>query len=277
MKPSVIGIGYTAPNQVELVEDTRRGQRCAIDHEGLYLPKIVARLDGQGAGSGDQVLRGTVHLPSGTLIAQGEEVVVHDGDELAWVDLPFADPVALPGEDVVVSVHAGGNSNSARLSFVSSGPPASDRYFVNDAYADGASASAGAPYAGVHSIYAPIVSYWDPPEGEESAWYARLPWREAQRVLGSTGPTGRAHVVGCGWHGVAQDEEEGAFAIVQTGSEIADLVGDRLAIRYGKKVVYVYCHREDDVLEEISLTRRAFLGLATLAEFELGVEVEVLS
>jgi hypothetical protein len=80
--------------------------------------KLTLYCDGLGSGFGDQAFRGVVYSEVGSLVALGDEVLIHHGQAPGWVDLPFA---AYP-EGVLLAVGkfdlgflAGNNDRSARV------------------------------------------------------------------------------------------------------------------------------------------------------------------
>jgi hypothetical protein len=112
-------------------------------------------------------------------------------------------------------------------------------------------------------------------------YYARLPFGEAQAVLGSTGPIkGSAQSALCGWHGQSLHPETGSFVLVNENGPLAGLVGDRLKItlrdRPSPAAVVAYCIGRDALDDDLSLTRRLFLQLALLSSTNIPVTVEVL-
>lgn len=117
----------------------------------------------------------------------------------------------------------------------------------------------------------------------EERIYAALPWPEAQAKLSEPGlTTERPRAASCGWHGTGLDPERGSFGIVARDGPLAGLVGERLAISRRDtaeaRTVYVYVHADSDTLtEELSLTRRAFMGLGDLALEDVPVVVEVVA
>lgn len=58
----------------------------------LNLVKLTFYCDGLGPGHGVQVVRGIIYQADGTLLTEGVEVTVLEGQEPSWVDLPFSEP-----------------------------------------------------------------------------------------------------------------------------------------------------------------------------------------
>lgn len=117
------------------------------------------------------------------------------------------------------------------------------------------------------------------PAGMDEMLYAALPWAEAQAQLAMPGVEGNPIAAACGWHGQSFDPNVGSFAIVARDGPLADLVGERLALTRRDtgttRTVYVYCLRDSDQLtEDISLTRRAFMGLGDPALDDVPVVVD---
>ena len=110
----------------------------------------------------------------------------------------------------------------------------------------------------------PVTTY---PANMDEMLFAMLPWPEAQAQLGAPGVEGNPVSATCGWHGTSFDPLRGSFAIVSRDGPLADMVGERLAVTRRDlaetRTVYVYVHTDsDDMTEDISLTRRAFMGMA---------------
>ena len=241
------------------------------------IPSVVAQVTG---GAAESRARGVVYSGSGALLGQGSEVVIDPAMEDTWVTFPLWDEhpggvEVVEGENTYFGLHVGVGTLSIY------GVADSGGFLATDTYSGGAAdplPSTSATFT--PAWYAVRIDEWTPPEREELAWYANLPFIEAQSYLGSGGPNEEAdHPPTCsvGWHGRTVDEEEGCFAIAQTGSEMAELVGDKVAVRLHNRVVYVYVHREADVIEELSLSRRAFLALAPLSTFEINGKIEVMA
>lgn len=127
---------------------------------------------------------------------------------------------------------------------------------------------------------------WEPPDVDDAA-LARLPWDGSRRAFSTTGPVSSTRrSATAGWHGKSTDPERGANCIVRSDGPLAELVGERLKVTYRRgtleRAVYLYCHDEADfpaeaAVEDLSLTRRAFMALGPLASDTLPVIVEVLS
>lgn len=87
----------------------------------LRIIKLTALIDGLGAGSGDQAVRGVIYLaPGGALVASGAEVMIEDNQPPEWVDLGFPDwPTGVPiarGQRIDLGVQVGGpGSGSVRV------------------------------------------------------------------------------------------------------------------------------------------------------------------
>lgn len=272
-------LGLGAVGSVSEVVEADTVRYCVIPEVPAgYVPAISAYVDGLGGGSGVALARPVLWSgdPS-TVLAVGGEVAIATGDEAGWVQFPLYEEypggVPLPeGEYVVLGLHFGGATEVARL-YGETGGGAVLATPYDDPLPD---ALAGAVEDMLPSFVAPYVTDWTPPPAAELAWYARLPFDEAQRFLGATGPTDKHRAMTCGWHGASFDKEQGSFALVRTGGPLDALVGEKIAVRYGQHVVYAYVNGGADVIEDLSLTRRLFQELAPLATYELSVGVEVL-
>jgi hypothetical protein len=116
--------------------------------------------------------------------------------------------------------------------------------------------------------------------GMDEMLYASLPWPEAQVQLAAPGVEGRPVSAECGWHGTSLDPWRGSFAIVARDGPLGDMVGERLAITRRDlpvaRTVYVYVHTDSDELtEDVSLTRRAFMALGDPALDSVSVMCDV--
>lgn len=114
----VIGSTHRGATPFELAADTKRVVRYTVAVP-VNVVKLSVYVDGLGSGSGDQAMRGIIYGSDGSLIAQGDEVIVHDGQTVGWVDLPFSvfsGGVRLSGgADYDLGVLGGTNSKSARV------------------------------------------------------------------------------------------------------------------------------------------------------------------
>jgi hypothetical protein len=120
------------------------------------------------------------------------------------------------------------------------------------------------------------------PLGMEEEQVAVLPWPDGQRMLQYPGRDGLAIPATCGWHGTAFDPQRGAFGIVSVDGPLADMVGERLVVTRRDvspaRTVYVYVHSDSETLtEELSLSRRAFMGLGDPALDHVQVTVDTVS
>lgn len=118
---------------------------------------------------------------------------------------------------------------------------------------------------------------WVPPATADEELLASLPFKEAQKALGAVPSPGVRFSV-CSWHGLRIDSRRGCFAVVRSGSPLADLVGERLKItdRKTRRFVYVYCRAEAiDLPDDITLARRAFVALRPLWTETARVKIEI--
>lgn len=158
-----------------------------------------------------------------------------------------------------------------------------------DSYADGTSTLFGS-HSGISepmSVFTDVFEPYFPPLSETEGYYARLPFIEAEAKLGETRPViGTARLVNCSWHGMNTDSERGAFVLVRAGGELEDLVGERVAItaQRGKArpgtiriVGFVHGVADLDKREELSVTRRLFMGLSLVGNDRVPVVVERLA
>jgi hypothetical protein len=126
-------------------------------------------------------------------------------------------------------------------------------------------------------IVIPLTKY---PAGMDEMLYATLPFPEAQAQLGAPGVDVTNITASCGWHGTSFDPWRGSFAIVARDGPLAEMVGERLAVTRRDlatpRTVYVYVHSDsDDLTEDVSLTRRAFMELGDPALDNISVVCDV--
>lgn len=248
--------------------------------EGERLVGVYVWLDGGGSSSGTQAMRGVVYdAASKALLAEGDEVSVPDDLEGGWVALPFpyGSHPELPTE-VLYGVHSGPTANVVRFQF---GASTITRYNRADTYSDGAPnplAGEAATADSAYSIYLLTTTVWTGPDTADEH-IAALPFGESQRIFAIGGPVaGSARLVTCGWHGTKTDPNIGAYGIARADGPLADYVGERVRVRdsESQRVVYVYIVDEADVIEDLSLTRRAFMELGLASTEELSAVVEVM-
>lgn len=145
-----------------------------------------------------------------------------------------------------------------------------------DTFSDGPAATLTTGTAiGRLAIYAQLIPVWSPGPGVGDRHIASLPFADASAFFAShTGPeevsTTRAS---CGWHGDMFAEERGAYAIVKLDGPLSDFVGERIRVQYEDRLTYVFVYDERDIIEDLSLTRRAFMQLAEASTDELDVTV----
>lgn len=253
--------------------------------DAFAVGSVVAHLDGNGPGSGEQVLRPVV-MESGAAatIAVGDEVVVTDGQAGGWVHMPFDMPPTLrAGVEPRVGVIAGAASALARLSVQLASPGVSSRYV--SAYAAAPTIAGGATDVNaLGSVLVVGVKAWAPPAGLAEEELAELPVDVTQPVLDGAA----ASVVdgmACGWHYSNESPPPPSSAIVRTGGPLADLVGQRVRVTtatpVGPASVVVVVVDElpfDGVEDEdLSLTRDAFRLIGGLYVDTLAVRVEVIA
>jgi hypothetical protein len=109
---------------------------------------------------------------------------------------------------------------------------------------------------------------------------ARRAFPDAQAALTGVVAAERNTRNTLGWYGTTFHEERGSFAIVREDGPLADLVGDRLRLRYGKATpVFVYCIGAREIADgyDIVVPRRVFAALELLAVDRIDVIVEVLA
>ena len=117
--------------------------------EAGTVTKLSIYLDGNGTGSGPQVIKGVIYdddgasAVPGTLMGTSEEVSIADAAAAAWVDFTFASPVALTSGNWYLGLIAGSNIRGAQM-YQESTSPTDNIWKVSDTYTDGASDPFGA-------------------------------------------------------------------------------------------------------------------------------------
>ncbi len=258
-----------------LAANTKRVARFGIGVAGRT-PKLSIHLDGLGGGFGTAYARALISSISDSLLAVSDEVAVVSGQAASWVDFRFS---ALPGglpfavDYFDLGIHAGGATNVIR---VFGGSSTLGGRSVADTYADGTSSSfVGATVLSTDlSVFATYFTEWVAPVQDEEQ-YARLPFSEAQVVL-SAAPRTAAVVASCGWHGTITDPERGSFAIVNSTGPLAKYIGERVRLLHpsNETEVFAYVHSNGTIIDDISLSRRLFIQLASPATDNIRVTVE---
>jgi hypothetical protein len=139
------------------------------------------------------------------------------------------------------------------------------------------------PLSNELSIFLGPNTEWDAPDGLADSYYAVLPWHDAQRKFAETGPTGVVLRADARWHGTRLDTNRGAVAIANAAGPLAPYVGKRirltsLAPTGRPRTIYLYLSGSTTkITEDLSLSRRAFLGLGVPALTNTPVKVEVLA
>jgi hypothetical protein len=276
-------IGATA---VEMAADTKRVARFNVPEAG-NVAKATFYLDGLGSGGlGAQVCRAIIYDKLDNLLAQSDEVSIPLGMPGAWVDFAFSKlkgGLGLSVGDLFLGLHCGGYTNTVRVR--GSGPHGMGGKFNSDTYSDGAASSFGAATATTSDLSAFLSmfhSYETNPPDETDLYFSRLPFQDAQKLLGVGGPVG-ARVALTGWHDTFTDPETGSNALVRDTGPLASLLGERIKITtYGQQVnrsVYAFVHGvvPADFGWDISLSRHLFGQIAPLATDTVNTKVEVLT
>lgn len=242
--------------------------------------KLSVAVDGLGGG-GNQALRGVIYSSGGDLLGVSAEITIENLTEPGWVDLIFDSPVEVSGSEIYdLGVHCGEASGAVRLYETLEGTNLST---VTDAYDGGPATTGFTPSysTGELGIFATFAYRWQPPN-ETDLYLASLGFQSAQFALSGVGDPRTKQRSYATWHGTFLDPEpQGAsLAIVQSGSPLAELVGERVKVTSAsRRSVTVYVHRETDLdLDDdtqISLSRRAWQALAPASDDILLVTTEV--
>lgn len=103
-------------------------------------------------------------------------------------------------------------------------------------------------------------------------------WAKTQQLFeGRVDPTRKRHAVKCTWYDTTVNEHEGAFCMVQAGSDLEDLVGDLVRVAWRNTEIFVYCiGGSADLPYPLALSRRAMWHVADLAKDHIDVTVQAL-
>lgn len=91
---------------------------------------------------------------------------------------------------------------------------------------------------------------------------------------GPVDSTRARHLVACSWYDTSLSDYEGAFCLIQAGSELEELVGDIVSVKYRGKEIFVYCVGGAELTTDFALFRRAFFALEDLAYDEINAVVQ---
>lgn len=282
----ILGRTRRGATAINLATDRVRGVDLTLGTPA-HLSHLAVLVDGLGLNLGTTLLRGVIYETDDVLIARGEEVMVHDGDPEAWVQLPMGASAGmlLDAGNYRFGIHIGGVVGCART-FVDD-PGIGGSWQVTDTYADGTADPLPAVTSLTASlpILASLFEPWIAPAVEDIQ-LSRLPWDLSQRALGATGVLRSSRTTGiAGWHGSILDTETGAVAIVRSDGPLAKLVGERIKVTREdsqvERTVYLFVHDEqafpDELAsEDLSLTRTAFVRLSPWCTDALEVTIEVL-
>jgi hypothetical protein len=75
-------------------------------------------------------------------------------------------------------------------------------------------------------------------------------------------PLGEAQTLECGWYDTSVNIESGAFALVQTGAGLDDLIGEIVQVTNGALSVFVYVLQAAAIPTPFGLARRAWMAIA---------------
>lgn len=107
---------------------------------------------------------------------------------------------------------------------------------------------------------------------------ARLAYSDAQRELAGIVEQRGVVRYSCGWYGSNVSDDRGSFAFVHETGPLADLVGDRVKLRYRDRTanIYVVNSMRVDGEYDLLIHRTVFLRLELLAIERIDVLVEVM-
>ena len=263
------GNGTHGPDIVALASDFAYVESFDIATT-VNIFEISAYVDGFGGGGSDMAVRPILFI-NDDLAATGPEKVIPASQAATWMNFKLDKTVVVPdGSSSSIGLHAG-PGDCGRLYGLDDG---GGRHWA-DTYSDGTDTPlpTGTTEKSL-SVFASGFEDWTIPAAPEDL-LAELPFLTAQQALDTQAEINQRSAV-CGWHGLSFDPAEGSFCIVKRDGEFTDLIGERVAVHNGDKRVVAYVHTDGDILEDISLTRRAFMALDVASRTELNVVVGVL-
>ena len=142
MGKQVVGTVWTG-----LTSNAKRASRVSFSAPAkANVTAVKAYVDGRGATTGNQPLRGVIYSDSATgpatPVATSSAVTVSAGQAAGWVTLSFASPVRLTAGSYWLGLHSGGTGKVAR--YAAATVSNALRYgTVADSYSDGASSPFG--------------------------------------------------------------------------------------------------------------------------------------
>lgn len=263
----IVGHLPTSSASFQLKADTKVLSTYAVNRP-MKVAKLTVYLKG---GEQTQTIRGLIYDEDGNLDGVTEDVEIPAAAEEGWYDLPVAEPLELAEGEHDFGVQGGAQGEAVQLVLDSEAVAFKEGA---DAFADGAETTIGTveEEENALAIYASVFDPFAAPEVED-LHLGRLPWWEAQATFAGAVPLEEAAT--CGWHGTVLSSETGAFALVNLGGPLTGLIGDRVRVRKvdNPSGVFVYVLGEAELEDDLSLTRRAFLALAPLADDYLTVSV----
>lgn len=125
------------------------------------------------------------------------------------------------------------------------------------------------------SILDPISAQVD-----EDLLISRRAFAVAQEEFAGAGLRVAAEAADIGWHGTDLHPETGSVALVREDGPYVDLVGEIVGVSRTlsaeSRTVYAYVIGTAPILDDLSLARRAFMGLGILSNELLVCTVEVI-
>jgi hypothetical protein len=119
--------------------NTKRATRFGLS-QAARITKLRAYLDGRGAATGSQAVKGVVYTDAGGepggLVAGTAAVTIAAGRAPGWVDLTFTTPFSLGPGNYWLGLHSGNDHAVARYAW---GTRANARRYNIDTYSDGPS------------------------------------------------------------------------------------------------------------------------------------------
>lgn len=231
---------------------------------GSIATKASMLFDGLGSSNGSITFTVAVKDSGGATILTTGPATIEDGAAATWLDFEF-DAVDL------ATLTALTTGNYTLAATVVAGNAASARAWVFPA--GGESPDSDDPVLAFLTVFEPFA----PVAGQNDFYAARLPFSEAQALLGAKGAKlAGAQFCTVGWHGTGRDPEQGSFAIVKIGGQLESLLGKVVRISMpgvGRKPVYAFVHSEADIVQDITVTRRLFHELGTLGEGQTAAVV----
>lgn len=86
-------------------------------------------------------------------------------------------------------------------------------------------------------------------------------------------PVAAERTIECGWYDTSVHPESGAFALVQVGAGLDDLIGEIVQVTNGARSAFVYVMQAAAIPTPFGLARRAWFAIANPSEESVECQV----